>query len=286
MNQWTWVRAEWDRVVGFGLILLGAVFLFLGYQGVQESPFLAEGLAYIASGGLGGLFCMGVGVGLLLSADLHDEWHKLDRIEAAIRGEPLPESTAVLEAMAESGASGGAAAPSGPHPATTERVGTRPAGNGAMALSMDWGATHRVKAVGLLGFVLLLPLALSTAGWRRANTTADLNVATEGLALAVAGTVLALLAVAVYAFSLRARVMRREGRIFRDYLTTTGKAWWETGSTAEARPDVRDERVLVAEGLGRFHRAGCPALAGLAASPVDRRAVDPRLSACGICGAR
>lgn len=277
MNQWTWLRAEWDRVAGFGLIILGAVFLFLGYQGVQESPFLAEGLAYIASGGLGGLFCMGVGVGLLLSADLHDEWHKLDRIEAAIRGEPLPESTEVLEAMA---------APRGARSPATEPVTTRPGGNGAMALSMDWGATHRVKAVGFLGFVLLLPLTVSAAGWRRANTTADLDVATEGLALAVAGTVLALAAVAVYTFSMRARVMRREGRIFREYLTATGKAWWDTGAAPVDRPGKRDDRVYVAEGLGRFHRAGCPALAEVAASSVDRRAVDPRLSACGICGAR
>jgi hypothetical protein len=155
-----------------------------------------------------------------------------------------------------------------------------------MAVAMDWRATHRIRAVGLLGFVLLLPFTLSTIGWRRANTTADLDVATEGLALAVAGTVLALACVAVYTFVMRARVMRREGRIFRDYLTTTGKAWWATDGVPADRLDIRDDRVYVAEGLGRFHRAGCPTMAGLAASPVDRRAVDPRLSACGICGAR
>ena len=85
MNVLTWLRSEWDRVAGYGLVLLGALFLLLGYHGVKTSPFLAEELAYIASGGLGGIFCLGLGVGLLLSADLHDEWRKLDRIEGQLR---------------------------------------------------------------------------------------------------------------------------------------------------------------------------------------------------------
>jgi hypothetical protein len=80
-----WLRAEWDRVAGFGLIGLGALLLVLGYSGVSRSPYVAEQLAYVVSGGLGGLFCLGVGGVLLISADLHDEWRKLDRIEVALR---------------------------------------------------------------------------------------------------------------------------------------------------------------------------------------------------------
>ena len=180
VNLMTWLRAEWDRIAGFGLVLLGVMLLFLGYQGVQETAFLAEQLAYIASGGLGGLFSLGLGVGLLLSADLHDEWYKLDRIEAAIRGEPLPDSTSVLDLMGEKR---GAAQPVQPREASRHMLnasvpvdpGRRSATGVAgtpLALAMDWRATHRVKAVGLLALVLLLPLALSTAGWRRASTTA------------------------------------------------------------------------------------------------------------------
>lgn len=87
----TWLRAEWDRVVGFSLIGLGALSLVLGYAGVSESPYLAEGLSYIMSGGIGGLFLLGAGSTFLISADLHDEWRKLDRVEAALRaGEPVP----------------------------------------------------------------------------------------------------------------------------------------------------------------------------------------------------
>ena len=91
MDFMTWIRSEWDRVLGFGLIVAGAIALVLGYVGVSDSPYVAEELAYIVSGGIGGLFLLGVGASLLMSADLKDEWRKLDRIEAILRkDEPTP----------------------------------------------------------------------------------------------------------------------------------------------------------------------------------------------------
>ena len=53
MDLMTWLRAEWDRVLGFGLIAVGAVLLILGYLGVSNSPYVAEQLSYIVSGGGG-----------------------------------------------------------------------------------------------------------------------------------------------------------------------------------------------------------------------------------------
>ena len=165
-----------------------------------------------------------------------------------------------------------------------------------LALAMDWRATHRVKAVGLLALVLLLPLALSSAGWRRASTTPDLDVATEGLAMSIAGTVIAVALIAGYNLWLRIRLVRREGAVFRSYLLERGLATLrqaDTAAPAGANGDSRrsghsptaDDRVVVAAGLGRFHRAACPTLAGLETSMVERAQVDARLSACGICGA-
>ncbi len=91
MDGKSWLRAEWDRVAGYILIALGALLLVLGYAGVSGSPYVAEGLSYIMSGGIGGLFMLGAGATLLISADLHDEWRKLDRVEEALRaGEPIP----------------------------------------------------------------------------------------------------------------------------------------------------------------------------------------------------
>ena len=66
MDLMTWLRAEWDRVLGFTLIALGAVLLVLGYLGVSDSPYVAEQLSYIVSGGLGGLFLLGAGATLLI----------------------------------------------------------------------------------------------------------------------------------------------------------------------------------------------------------------------------
>lgn len=91
-----WLRSEWDRVLGFSLVALGAVFLVVAYSGVSGSPYAAEQLSYIVSGGLGGLFCLGAGATFLITADIHDEWRKLDGVEDALRSRAatvtLPES--------------------------------------------------------------------------------------------------------------------------------------------------------------------------------------------------
>jgi multisubunit Na+/H+ antiporter MnhB subunit len=79
------MRAEWDRILGFSLVGLGAVFVVLAYFGVSDSPYLAEQLSFITSGGIGGLFLLGAGATLLHAADVHDEWRKLDQIEEFLR---------------------------------------------------------------------------------------------------------------------------------------------------------------------------------------------------------
>jgi hypothetical protein len=80
-----WVRAEWDRILGFSLAGVGAVIVFAGYQGVSGTTFVADQLSYLMSGGIIGLFLLGTGATFILLADLHDEWRKLDRIETQLR---------------------------------------------------------------------------------------------------------------------------------------------------------------------------------------------------------
>ena len=81
-----WLRAEWDRILGFSLVVLGAVVVFVGYAGVSGTPFVADQLSYLMSGGIVGLFLLGTGATFILLADLHDEWRKLDRVEMQLRG--------------------------------------------------------------------------------------------------------------------------------------------------------------------------------------------------------
>jgi hypothetical protein len=78
------IKSQWDRAGAIALTVIGAIFLLVGWIGVSGSAYLAEQAPYIVSGGIGGVFFLGVGATLWISADLRDEWRKLDRIEAAL----------------------------------------------------------------------------------------------------------------------------------------------------------------------------------------------------------
>jgi hypothetical protein len=87
----TWVRAQWDRIGGMGLLALGAVLVVSGSIGVSGTSDGTEQLSYLVSGGLGGLFCLGAGATLIVSAHLEDEWRKLDDLTRAVHRHLHPE---------------------------------------------------------------------------------------------------------------------------------------------------------------------------------------------------
>jgi len=80
MDMTTWVRAQWDRVVAWLLVAAGLVALLVGWIGVSGTPYLAEQLPYLVSAGMLGLFLLGLGATVWISADLRDEWRKLDEV--------------------------------------------------------------------------------------------------------------------------------------------------------------------------------------------------------------
>jgi hypothetical protein len=80
----SWLRAEWDRAVGVGFLLAGAVSLTVGYAGVADASYVPQALSFIASGGFFGFLLIVVGATLIVTAALHDQWRKLDLIEQAI----------------------------------------------------------------------------------------------------------------------------------------------------------------------------------------------------------
>jgi hypothetical protein len=84
MNLGNWLRLAWDRAAAVALIAAGAVALILGWIGVSGEAFPAKQLPYLISGGIAGVFILGVGTMCWLSADMRDEWTKLDRIEEAL----------------------------------------------------------------------------------------------------------------------------------------------------------------------------------------------------------
>jgi hypothetical protein len=85
VNLLDWARNQWDRVTAVTLFVAGALAVFFGWLGVSRSAYEAESLPYIVSGGFFGLLALGAGGVLWLSADLRDEWRKLDSIEQAWR---------------------------------------------------------------------------------------------------------------------------------------------------------------------------------------------------------
>ena len=81
MDLGQWLRLGWDRAGAWACVVLGAVALIFGWMGVSDKLYTAEQVPYVISAGFGGLFLLGLGGILWLSADLRDEWTQLDKIE-------------------------------------------------------------------------------------------------------------------------------------------------------------------------------------------------------------
>lgn len=76
-----WCRLQWDRVSAVAAVAAGAVLLVVGWVKVSGTPYAAEQIPVVVSCGLGGMFLLGLGAMLWHSADLRDQWRKLDRLE-------------------------------------------------------------------------------------------------------------------------------------------------------------------------------------------------------------
>ena len=72
---------------------LGLLVLLAGWIGVSDEALPAAQIPYILSGGMLGLILVGIGATGWLSADLRDEWRKLDELEGLLEQiiEPAPE---------------------------------------------------------------------------------------------------------------------------------------------------------------------------------------------------
>jgi len=241
MHLTRWLRAEWDRVAGYSAIGVGLVALLAGINGVRHAEDVVDQLAYLTSGGIGAMFLLGVGATLLLSADLHDDWRKLhrveqklDRVEALLR-EGEDAAAQVQQATAQA-------------PAPLRRA--------------------RLFALG----ALLIGLALVVFG--RMQMGSDPARLTAGISTAIAGPFLAALCAVTLMVRQKALLEQRKMAVFGPWLT------------AEAPKSVAgntETSVWVAEGLRRYHRAGCPALSGRPGRPVERTAMPAGLAACGLC---
>lgn len=231
------LRAERDRAIAYTLIVAGAIGVLVCWIGVSGTPFVADQLSYIASGGIGGLFLLAFGLSLLVSADHHDEWRKLDRIEAALGLAPDPTGT-----------------------------------NGTYTRTGE----GRTAGLGVLGLGTFCAVVIIAIGWSRASGTGDHGVSTEGITMSIGGLLVALASSAAYLLPSRQRLLRRRAHLLRGFYLT------DALNRTASHPAGADA-LVVADGLSRYHRAGCRAVDGLAVTTVTRAGLDPRLTECELC---
>lgn len=83
-------RAQWDRAIGLVAAVVGVVAILIGYIGVSGTPHVAEQIPYVISGGVFGLFALGIACMSWISADIRDEWRELRAIRETLESDQRP----------------------------------------------------------------------------------------------------------------------------------------------------------------------------------------------------
>ncbi|GAA0621456.1 hypothetical protein GCM10009547_25220 [Sporichthya brevicatena] len=288
MDVLTVLKSQWDRIAAVVCVLLGVVLLIVGYQGIADSPYVAEELAYLISGGLGGVFLLGVGATLYISADMHDEWRKLDRIEEAI-----------LSLRSDGGSDGGPdrfddlVEPVAEARASRHRAGSPANANGAVGagvaqrsaqprevLAMPREMLAHLRVGGLA--IAFAFAALMVAYWQAANTNearpAFTATASAASVLAVAGVV-----GVIGMVGMRRRLMRRRNLLLGGFLTRNQSQARATTATAGPVATRMPERLVVIP-EGRYaHVPTCAMVTGERTETVSSSALPEGIRPCAIC---
>ena len=283
------LRAEWDRVAGYGCVAGGVVLLITGFVGVRTSADVIDEISYLVTGGIGSIFLLGVGATLLLSADLHDDFRKLHRVEQKLdRVERLllAQHPELLDAVdLEAGDAPPDAAPDGT-PTPVQRAAPPPAVPAGARAALAVRRGRLFAGIGIaVAAVIFAAGALRTAD----QPTTDHLAGPVGLALA--GALLVAFVVVTLVAQLRVSAEQRKVAVFGNWLavSVTGRAEavFTAVDAAPAQP-VADGlagtgSVFVVPGLPFFHRAGCQLLHDRPAASVDRATVPPEATACRLC---
>jgi hypothetical protein len=79
------LRNQWDRAAAVALLAGGGLALLLGWLGVSSTVFTFRQIPFLISGGLVGVCLIVVAAAVWVSADLRDEWRKLDELQDTLR---------------------------------------------------------------------------------------------------------------------------------------------------------------------------------------------------------
>ena len=87
----------WDRALALLAAAVGALALVLGWVGVSGVSLVTQQIPYLISGAVVGLVAFGVASTLWISADLRDEWAKLDDIYRAVTDDSRVENRPAVD---------------------------------------------------------------------------------------------------------------------------------------------------------------------------------------------
>ena len=267
MDFVNWLKSQRDRAVAWLLITIGGLCILGGWIGVTNTVQVYNQLTYLVSGAIVGLFFLGVGIALLLSADFHDEWRKLDRIEAALRGRPLPEVDEIVDLKAEPAASS-------PAPVRSESVVM------ASALPADAAALPIRRELTWVVPGLLVSVVLIAMAWVKSTNSTDAQVGADALLIAVYGVFACGIGVALHSRWLRQSLARRKGALLGPLLPVIAEE--ADADDIDLTASVDDGTFYVSEGGKRFHRAHCAIVASQRAVPATPAQVR-QLVACELC---
>jgi hypothetical protein len=81
-----WLRDRWHRALAVITAAVGLALVIFGWVGVSGSHSTTKQLPYLASGGVGGLFALGVAATIWLSSDLREGLAKFQGSPPAVAG--------------------------------------------------------------------------------------------------------------------------------------------------------------------------------------------------------
>ena len=263
----SFVRAQWDRVLGWALIAAGGVALLLAYDGIRHSPYVADQLSYLASGGVGGLWLAGVGSTLLVTANLADEWRQLDDIRALVaRALDVDDGGRGAERLRELQSRHG--------PSVAERVPS-----GAPTTNGEAGEATAPAAAFVATVLAIVSAGIVLGGWAGAARATKGSDAFEAAALGGLGLVVLGVGSATMVIRARVRIRRRAAADLRPFAAASAAAVSSVGEATVPRPSAS----VRLPGARWTHAAGCQLLAGREREAVPVGAGD-KADRCPLCG--
>ena len=141
-------------------------------------------------------------------------------------------------------------------------------------------AEGRARGLSVLSLGAVVSAVIMVIGWVHSSGSGRQGVAAEGLTLSLSGLLVALAGVAAFLMPSRSRLAARRAHLLRRFVLADAAA---VTPTATSTNGASGDAVLVADGLSRYHRPGCPAVSGVATTRTARAAIGAALRPCDLC---